>query len=383
MARKRCIRIGTIVIGCGNPIALQSMAASKTTDIDATVETVNRLEAAGATIVRVAVDTDRDAEALAEIRRQTHVNLSVDLQENYRLAEKVAPFVDKIRYNPGHLHHVNPSLSWKEKVRWLAQVASDNDLAIRVGINCGSIDPVHLKAYKTARLSNKKDLPDPFAPILNSAIEHTAWLDEIGFTRYCVSLKDSDPETVILVNRRFAELRPDVPLHLGVTEAGLPQYGIPKSCYALETLLSEGIGDTLRVSLTVPNSEKEKEVLAGKAILIHVATGKITRSYHSFLPKLDIVSCPSCARVQNDAFVALAEKVQEATAFAADVPLKIAVMGCRVNGPGETDDADFGLWCGADKVNFKEGEKLIGSYSYDEIVPVLVARLKERLPRKG
>ena len=383
MARKRCIRIGTIVIGCGNPIALQSMAASKTTDIDATVETVNRLEAAGATIVRVAVDTDRDAEALAEIRRQTHVNLSVDLQENYRLAEKVAPFVDKIRYNPGHLHHVNPGLSWKEKVRWLADVAEDNDLAIRVGINCGSIDPVHLKADKTARLSNRKNLPDPFAPILNSALEHTAWLDEIGFTRYCVSLKDSDPETVILVNRRFAEVRPEVPLHLGVTEAGLPQYGIPKSCYALETLLSEGIGDTLRVSLTVPNSEKEKEVLAGREILIHVATGKITRSYPAGLPKLDIVSCPSCARVQNDAFVALAQKVQEATAFAADAPLKIAVMGCRVNGPGETDDADFGLWCGADKVNFKEGEKLIGSYSYDEIVPALVARLKERLVRQG
>ncbi|MBQ3387782.1 MAG: flavodoxin-dependent (E)-4-hydroxy-3-methylbut-2-enyl-diphosphate synthase [Thermoguttaceae bacterium] len=383
MARKRCIRIGTIVIGCGNPIALQSMAASKTTDIDATVETVNRLEAAGATIVRVAVDTGRDAEALAEIRRQTHVNLSVDLQENYRLAEKVAPFVDKIRYNPGHLHHVNPNLSWKEKVRWLAQVASDNDLAIRVGINCGSIDPVHLEAYKTARLSGGKNLPDPFAPILNSAIEHTAWLDEIGFARYCVSLKDSDPETVILVNRRFAELRPDVPLHLGVTEAGLPQYGIPKSSYALENLLSEGIGDTLRVSLTVPNSEKEKEIFAGKKILMNVATGKITRSYPSCLPKLDIVSCPSCARVQNEAFVALAKKVQEATAFAADVPLKIAVMGCRVNGPGETDDADFGLWCGADKVNFKEGEKLVGSYSYEEIVPALVARLKERLVRKG
>jgi (E)-4-hydroxy-3-methylbut-2-enyl-diphosphate synthase len=356
------------------------MAASKTSDIDATVETVNRLEAAGAAIVRLAVDTDRDAAALPEIRRQTHANLSVDLQENYRLAEKVAPYVDKIRYNPGHLHHVEPDRPWQEKVGRIAKIAEDNDVALRVGINCGSIDPVLLKAYKVARAaSDGENLPDPFAPILQSAIEHANRLDEIGFTRYCVSLKDSDPETVILVNRRFAGLRPEVPIHLGVTEAGLPAYGIPKSRYALETLLSEGIGDTLRVSLTVPNDRKEEEVAVGKMILANVVTGKILKASELNLPRLNIVSCPSCARVQNDAFVALAEQVREATSFAADVPMKIAVMGCRVNGPGETDDADFGLWCGADKVNFKEGEKLVGSYPYDEIVSVLVARLRERL----
>ncbi|MBO7707555.1 MAG: flavodoxin-dependent (E)-4-hydroxy-3-methylbut-2-enyl-diphosphate synthase, partial [Thermoguttaceae bacterium] len=118
MSGKRTIRIGTVVIGRGNPIALQSMAASKTTDIDATVETVNRLERAGAAIVRLAVDTERDAEALPEIRRQTHVSLSIDLQENYRLAEKAAPYVVKLRYNPGHLHHAEPDRPWREKVRW-------------------------------------------------------------------------------------------------------------------------------------------------------------------------------------------------------------------------------------------------------------------------
>ncbi|MBO7725194.1 MAG: flavodoxin-dependent (E)-4-hydroxy-3-methylbut-2-enyl-diphosphate synthase [Thermoguttaceae bacterium] len=380
MSGKRSIRIGTVVIGRGNPIAVQSMAASKTTDIDATVETVNRLEQAGAAIVRLAVDTERDVRALPEIRRQTHVSLSIDLQENYRLAEKAAPYIDKIRYNPGHLHHAEPNTPWREKVRRLAEIAKDHDLAIRVGINCGSIDPVHLKAYKAARAAAKKgNVPDPFAPILESALEHTAWLDEIGFTRYCVSIKDSNPETVILVNRRFADLRPEVPIHLGVTEAGLPAYGIPKSRYALETLLSEGIGDTLRVSLTVPNNHKQEEVEAGRMILANVAAGRMMKESEFSLPKLNIVSCPSCARVQNSAFVALAEEVQKATEFAADVPLKIAVMGCRVNGPGETDDADFGLWCGADKVNFKEGEKLIGSYPYGEIVPVLVLKLKERI----
>ncbi|MBR6480176.1 MAG: flavodoxin-dependent (E)-4-hydroxy-3-methylbut-2-enyl-diphosphate synthase, partial [Thermoguttaceae bacterium] len=282
--------------------------------------------------------------------------------------------------NPGHLHHAEPDRPWREKVRWLTEVAKDNDLAIRVGINCGSIDPVRLKAYKEARAAaGGERVPDPFTPILESALEHTAWLDEIGFTRYCVSIKDSNPETVILVNRRFADLRPEVPIHLGVTEAGLPAYGIPKSRYALETLLSGGIGDTLRVSLTVPNDRKQEEIEAGRMILANVASGRMMKESEFRLPKLNIVSCPSCARVQNGAYVALAEEVQKATAFAADVPLKIAVMGYRVNGPGETDDADFGLWCGADKVNFKEGEKLIGSYPYGEIVPVLVSKLKERL----
>ena len=140
MSGKRSIRIGNIVIGRGNPIAVQSMAASKTTDIDATVETVNRLEKAGAVLVRLAVDTERDVRALAEIRRQTHVSLSIDLQENYRLAEKAAPYIDKIRYNPGHLHHAEPDTPWREKVRRLAKIAEDHDLAIRVGINCGSIE---------------------------------------------------------------------------------------------------------------------------------------------------------------------------------------------------------------------------------------------------
>ncbi|MBC7854748.1 MAG: flavodoxin-dependent (E)-4-hydroxy-3-methylbut-2-enyl-diphosphate synthase, partial [Pirellulaceae bacterium] len=235
----RSVRIGSAVIGQGHPIAVQSMTATHTQDIDATVEQVNALHEVGADIVRIAVDSKKDAEALAEIRKQTKANLSVDLQENYRLAELVAPHVDKVRYNPGHLYHHEPSRPWQDKVKYIAQVAADNDCALRVGVNCGSVDPAKKEKY---------DAHDSITPMIESALEHCELLDSLGFTRYNVSLKDSDPQKVIDVNRRFAEKRPDVPLHLGVTEAGLPPDGIIKTRIAFEQLISRGIGDTIRVS---------------------------------------------------------------------------------------------------------------------------------------
>src|SRR3990170_508049 len=137
----RAVRIGTVTIGGGAPIAVQSMTATPTRDVDATVAQVNALAAAGADVVRIAVDNSAEAEAIAEIRRQTTANLSVDLQENYRLAERIAPHVDKLRYNPGHLYHHERDKPWQEKVRYLAGVARDNDCAIRIGVNCGSVDP--------------------------------------------------------------------------------------------------------------------------------------------------------------------------------------------------------------------------------------------------
>src|SRR5205085_9607565 len=224
---------------------------------DATVELVNLLHEAGADIVRIAVDSKKDAEALAEIRKQTKANLSLDLQENYRLAELVAPHVDKVRYNPGHLYHHEQQRPWQDKVSYLAQVAADNDCAIRVGVNCGSVDPAKKEQY---------DPHDSITPMLASALEHCELLDSLGFTRYCVSLKDSDPAKVIEVNRRFATERPDVPLHLGVTEAGLPPDGVIKTRIAFEQLVAHGIGDTIRVSLTVPNSRKSEEIVAGRQI---------------------------------------------------------------------------------------------------------------------
>jgi (E)-4-hydroxy-3-methylbut-2-enyl-diphosphate synthase len=364
----RSVRIGTTTIGAGHAIAVQSMTATHTQNVDATVAQVNALAEAGADVVRVAVDSAKDAEALAEIRRQSSANLVVDLQENYRLAELVAPHVDKLRYNPGHLYHHEREKPWQEKVRYLAAVAADHDCAIRVGVNCGSVDP----AVKDHYADN-----DSISPMLDSAADHCRALDDLGFTRYCVSLKDSDPRKVVEVNRRFAELRPDVPLHLGVTEAGLPPDGVIKTRIAFEQLISRGIGDTIRVSLTVSNARKPEEIAAGRQILADIAAGRVRSVVDFGLDTLNIISCPSCSRVENEAFIELAEDVKEMTRYAADHAITIAVMGCRVNGPGETDDADLGLWCGPSFVNLKRGSESLGQYPYDAILPRLKSALDE------
>jgi (E)-4-hydroxy-3-methylbut-2-enyl-diphosphate synthase len=370
----RAVRIGSITIGSESPIAVQSMTATHTQDIDATVAQVHALADAGADVVRIAVDSRKDAASLAEIRKQTRANLSVDLQENYRLATDVAPHVDKIRYNPGHLYHHEPERPWQDKVRFIAAVARDHDCALRIGVNCGSVDPAKKDAF---------DPHDSISPMIASAVEHCAVLDDLGFTRYCVSLKDSDPAKVVEVNRRFAEARPDVPLHLGVTEAGLPPDGIIKTRIAFEQLIGRGIGDTIRVSLTVPNPRKPEEIAAGRKILSDIAAGRV-RSFVDFgLSTLNIISCPSCSRVENEAFIELAEKVKEMTAYAREHRLTIAVMGCRVNGPGETDDADLGLWCGPNHVNLKRGSLELGAFTYDTILAKLRTELDALIAARG
>ncbi|GIX03833.1 MAG: 4-hydroxy-3-methylbut-2-en-1-yl diphosphate synthase (flavodoxin) [Planctomycetaceae bacterium] len=369
----RAVRIGSVVIGAGHPIAVQSMTATRTQDIDATISQVQQLHAAGADVVRIAVDNRKDVEALAEIRRQTSANLVVDLQENYRLAELVAPHVDKIRYNPGHLYHHERERTWREKVAYIVAVARDHDLALRVGVNCGSVDPDYKERYSP---------DDSISPMVQCALDHCAWLEELGFTRYCVSLKDSDPYKVIDANRRFAQQRPDVPLHLGVTEAGLPPDGIIKTRIAFEQLLSRGIGDTIRVSLTVPNSRKSEEIIVGRQILADISAGRVRSVVDYGRHELNIISCPSCSRVENEAFIELAEKVRELTAYAKKYTLTIAVMGCRVNGPGETDDADLGLWCGPHYVNLKRGPHSLGAYRYDEILPKLKQELDQLIQER-
>jgi (E)-4-hydroxy-3-methylbut-2-enyl-diphosphate synthase len=356
----RSVTIGSIRIGDYNPIAVQSMTATKTQDIDATVAQAEALRRAGAGVVRIAVDSDKDAEALAEIRKQTTANLAVDLQENFRLAERVAPHVNKIRYNPGHLYHHQKDRPWQDKVRFIIQQAIEHDCAIRIGVNCGSVDPAKKEKF---------DPSDSITPMLESAIEHCEFVESMDFTRFCVSLKDSDPKKVVEVNRRFAELRPDVPLHLGVTEAGLPPDGIIKTRIAFEQLISVGIGDTVRVSLTVPNDRKPEEIAAGQQIIDDIAAGRVRSVVRINESGLNIISCPSCSRVENEAFVELAQNVKELTRYAQQYRLTIAVMGCRVNGPGETDDADLGLWCGPNRVNLKRGTEVIGAFTYDEILP--------------
>ncbi len=354
----RAVRVGSVTLGGGHPIAVQSMCATRTQDIDATVAQAEAIRAAGGDIVRVAVDGPQDVESLVEIRRQTRANLVVDLQESYRLAAKVAPHVDKVRYNPGHLYHHEREKPVREKVRFLAEVAREHDLALRVGVNCGSVDPEVKSAHPH----------DEVGAMVSSALDHCRMLDDFGFERYAVSLKDSHPRNVIEANSRFAGLRPDVPLHLGVTEAGIPPEGIVKTRVAFEQLLSRGIGDTLRVSLTLPNARKPEEITVARQILADIAAGRF-RSVPVFDDdRLNIISCPSCSRVENERFVELAEAVKAMTAYAQEHALTIAVMGCRVNGPGETDDADLGLWCGPTHVNLKRRTATLGAFTYQEIL---------------
>ncbi len=360
----RKIEVGGVFIGGGMPIVVQSMCATKTQDIDATVRQAESLCAAGAGLVRVAIDNDRDAEALLEVRRQSKANLAVDLQENYRLAAKVASHVDKIRYNPGHLHHIEKDKTIFDKVSWLVSVAKDNDCALRIGVNCGSVAPEVARRFAG----------DSIGAIVESALEHCRYMDRLGFERYVVSIKDSDPFKVIEANERFAKARPDVPLHLGVTEAGLPPDGVIKTRVAFEKLICKGIGDTLRVSLTLPYSRKHEEVDAGFAILKDIEAGRFV-SVPDFGKGLNIISCPSCSRVENEKFVELAQQVKALTAYARQHRLTIAVMGCRVNGPGETDDADLGLWCGPTTVNLKKQSVELGAFGYDEILPRLKSEL--------
>jgi (E)-4-hydroxy-3-methylbut-2-enyl-diphosphate synthase len=272
------------------------------------------------------------------------------------------------------LYHHEREKPWQDKVKFLIDTAGEHDCAIRVGVNCGSVDPAKVEAHGGA---------DSLAPLLASAWEHCELLDKLGFTRYCVSLKDSDPAKVIEVNRRFAERRPDVPLHLGVTEAGLPPDGIIKTRIAFEQLISRGLGDTIRVSLTVPNSRKPEEIAAGRQILADIAAGRVRSVVDFGLGTLNIISCPSCSRVENEAFIELAQDVKEMTRYAQEHDITIAVMGCRVNGPGETDDADLGLWCGPKFVNLKRRSQELGAYPYDAILPRLKQELDQLIAQRA
>jgi len=239
--KTRAVHVGDLVIGDCQPISIQSMCATRTQDTEATLRQIELLLGYGADIIRVAVDSERDVSALAEIRPRTTARLAVDLQENYRLAVQVAPYVQKIRYNPGHLHHHQRDVSVRDKVRFIVNAARGNGCAIRIGINFGSLDP-----QQKAQSTTSKEVA------LSSAREHVTIMEELQFSNYVVSLKSANPNEVIEINQEFAAEFPSIPLHLGVTEAGLLPMGEIKTRVAFENLLALGVGDTLRASLTLP-----------------------------------------------------------------------------------------------------------------------------------
>ncbi len=328
--KRRCTRrvqVGGLAIGGDAPVSVQTMTNTDTRDVQATIDQIRLAVGAGAQIVRCAVPDMEAAAALADIVPSVGVPVVADIHFDYRLAIAAAEAgVHKLRINPGNI-------GGDDKLRPVVEAARDRGIAIRVGVNAGSLEKDLLERFGH---------PAPEA-LAESALRNAERVEDMGFRDIVVSIKASDVMTTIAANRKFAE-RSDIPLHLGITEAGIGRAAIVHSAVGLGLLLAEGIGDTLRVSLT---GDIIDEVLVGRDILL--ALGLISG------PRL--VSCPTCGRCQVD-LAAIAGEV-EAMLHDIDKPIVVAVMGCEVNGPGEAREADVGLAGGRSRCAlFRRGEVL-------------------------
>ena len=345
MRKSKAIRVGGLTLGGGAPILIQSMCNTPTQDVSATVAQIRALEEAGCQIVRLAVPDREAARAIRAIKAQVNVPLVADIHFDHRLAlEAVEAGVDKIRINPGNIGD-------RDKIRAVADACRGAGIPIRVGVNSGSIDADLRERYGVT----------PEA-LCRSALRNIAALEDCGFTDICVSLKMSDVFSTIRAYRRMAE-ECTYPLHLGVTEAGGEYMGTLRSAAAFGALLCDGIGDTIRVSLT---ADPVKEVRAARDIL---------RALDLHTQGARIVSCPTCGRTQID-LIPLAEEVERRLA-----PLKtrltVAVMGCVVNGPGEAREADIGIAGGrGEGVIIRKGE-ILCKVQEDQLLPRLLAEIEE------
>ena len=344
--KTRTVFVGGVPVGGGNAVSVQSMTNTDTRDAAATVAQIHALEAAGCDIVRVAVPDEAAARAVAQIKREIHIPLVADIHFDYRLALLcMENGVDKVRINPGNIGD-------QAKVRAVCDMAKEKHIPIRIGVNGGSLEKHLLQKYGAPTAQ----------ALVESALAHAALLEECGFYDIVLSLKASDVPTMIEAYR-LAHEACDYPLHLGVTEAGTYESGIVKSAVGIGTLLSSGIGDTIRVSLT---DDPVREVSAGIEILKSLGLRKSGVTF---------VSCPTCGRCQID-LIGIANEVYERVKHL-DKDIKIAVMGCAVNGPGEARDADIGI-AGGDGIGllFKKGE-LVRRVPQAEIVDTLMQEIEQ------
>ena len=355
MRRKaRQIHVGKVPIGGDAPIAVQSMTTMYTRDAEATIAQIYRLEEVGCELVRVAVPEIEDAQALGEIKRRIHIPLIADIHYKGELAlEAIAQGVDAVRINPGNL------VGGREMFNRIVQASMKTDIAMRIGVNSGSIDALDRRGQDMRKVSVQlRDdgtlvKSDPVQErliererlvgrMVAKALEYCNWADDLGYTNYKVSLKSSNVLTAVEAYRRFASVC-EVPLHLGITEAGTAVSGAVKTAVGFSLLLAEGIGDTMRVSLT---AEPEEEIPVAYDIL---------RALELRSRGITFVSCPSCGRVEID-ILKIANEVEKRLAKV-QTPLQVAVMGCVVNGPGESHDADVGLAGGRGKgVIYRKGQ---------------------------
>lgn len=336
----KIVKIGEKVIGGGNPVLIQSMTNTHTEDVEATVKQILALEAAGCEIIRCTVPTSEAAKAVKEIKKQIHIPLVADIHFDYRMAiEAIENGADKIRINPGNI-------GGADKIKAVVDAAKERNIPIRVGVNSGSLEKELVEKYNGVTAEG----------IVESAIDKVRMIEEQGYDNLVVSIKSSDVMMCVKAHELIAE-KISYPLHVGITESGTAFSGSIKSALGLGLILNQGIGDTIRVSLT---DNPVKEVEAAKIILKTLGLRK---------GGIEVVSCPTCGRTRID-LIGLAKKVEEMTA-SYDLDIKLAVMGCVVNGPGEAKEADLGIaggdGCG---VLIKKGE-IIRKVPEEELLSVL------------
>ncbi len=341
----KTVQIGDCLIGGKNPIAIQSMTNTKTEDVEATVEQILKLEAAGCQIVRCTVPNQKAAEAVRQIKKQIHIPLVADIHFDYRMAiAAMENGADKIRINPGNI-------GGKEKIEAVIAVAKERNIPIRVGVNSGSLEKELIEKYHGVTAEG----------LVESALDKVKIIESFGYDNMVISIKSSDVMMCVKAHEMIAQ-RTNYPLHVGITESGTIFSGSIKSAIGLGIILNQGIGDTIRVSLT---DDPVKEVEAAKIILKTLGLRK---------GGIEVVSCPTCGRTQID-LIGLATKVEEMTANY-DLDLKVAVMGCVVNGPGEAKEADLGIaggdGCG---VLIKKGE-VIKKVEESQLLDVLKYELE-------
>lgn len=340
--KTRQIHVGKVGVGSDYPVSVQSMTTTKTDDVDSTLQQIAELTAAGCDIVRVAVPSQDDADALPKITRRSSIPVIADIHFNPKYVfAAIDAGCAAVRVNPGNIKEFD------DKVAEIARAATDAGVSLRIGVNAGSLDRRLLAKYGSSS-------PDA---LVESALNEARLFEEVGFRDYKISVKHHDPVIMVEAYRKLAAAT-DVPLHLGVTEAGPAFQGTIKSATAFGILLSEGIGDTIRVSLSAPPVEEVKVGI------------KILESLNLRTRGFEIVSCPGCGRAQVDIW-GLANQVTDALQHIT-APLRVAVMGCIVNGPGEAREADLGVASGNGKGQiFLHGE-VIKTVPESEIVATLI-----------
>ncbi len=347
MRQSRQISIGNVKIGGGAPVSVQSMTITDTRDVASTVSQIKRLEEAGCDIVRVAVPDMDAARALGPIRNETRIPLVSDIHFDYRLAlESIKQGVDGMRINPGNI-------GARYRIKAVVDACRERKIPIRIGVNSGSLEKDILKKYE-----------HPTAEALvESAMRHARILEDLDFYDIKISVKSTDVRKMITAYRMLAE-KTEYPLHLGVTEAGTPGMGTVKSSIGIGALLAEGIGDTIRVSLT---GDPVEEIVVGMNIL---------RSLGMRNNGIELISCPGCGRLEIDLEKLVSEVEQGVSGFNLQRPVKVAILGCVVNGPGEAAEADIGIAGGRGKGMLYRDGKLIKSFKEADLVGELVKEIE-------